>query len=278
MTAVAFRTALPDDLPLFADWAADEGWNPGQTDMAAFRAADPQGLFVAEAGGRPVATISVVNHSAAFAFLGFYICHRDWRGRGIGMGLWQHALRHAGDRTVGLDGVADQQANYRKSGFLRAGATARHQGVLAPTRDPRVRPAGRDDLAAILRLDAEANGVVRPGFMAVWVAATAHRATFVLEEDGAVVGFATARDCRLGVKIGPVIAPDPERALDLARASLAGRQGGPVFLDIPSTGDGFSMLLRTSGFDIVFETARMYRGPAPVVGTALQAIATMELG
>ena len=82
------RRARKDEIGLILDWAAAEGWNPGLDDAAAFFAADPQGFFIAENDGEPIAAISVVNHSERFAFLGLYLCLRNWRGRGIGYALW----------------------------------------------------------------------------------------------------------------------------------------------------------------------------------------------
>ena len=278
MSGIRFRTAAAADLALFADWAAAEGWNPGLDDAAPFHATDPGGFFLAEAQGAPVAVISVVNHNDSFAFLGFYICRPDCRGRGVGFGLWQHALAHAGGRTVGLDGVADQQANYAKSGFLRTGATTRYAGSLAPEAHPHIRPAAAGDLAAIAGLDREANGLDRSAFVRAWTRPTPTRATHVLEDNGRIAGFATARDCREGVKLGPIVAPDPARALTLAQASLAGRAQGPVFIDLPQVSTGFAARLTDLGFVPTFATARMYRGPAPAAGPSLQAIATMELG
>jgi len=123
MEANVFRTASLADVSLLLDWASREGWNPGLDDASAFFATDPEGFFIAEMEGEPVAGISVVRHSPALAFLGLYLCLPEWRGRGIGLGLWNFALAHAEGRTVGLDGVAAQQDNYRKSGSRRM---ARH--------------------------------------------------------------------------------------------------------------------------------------------------------
>ena len=274
----AFRTAAPADLVQVLDWAAAEGWNPGLDDAAAFHAADPQGFFLAERDGAAVAAISVVDHSDSFAFLGLYLCQPEWRGQGIGYALWTHALAHAGTRTVGLDGVAAQQANYAKSGFVLTGATLRLEGDLAPQPAPEIRAATPEDSARLLALDSAANGVERPRFLSAWTASGPQRRTVVLGSAQGPVGFATARLCRTGCKIGPIVAPDSEAALALARAALDAIGGSRAIIDVPEDNAALASALRKQGFAETFATARMYRGAPPQTGPALQAIATMELG
>lgn len=278
MNGYAFRTASLEDVERMLDWAAEEGWNPGLDDAAPFHASDPEGFFVALVGGEPVASISVVNHSDAFAFLGFYICRPEWRGQGIGHALWRHAMAHAGGRTIGLDGVAAQEPNYARSGFARTGATVRHEGRLDARTDPRIRSLRAGDLATIERLDAEAGGVVRASFLRAWIADGAARQTLVLDAEGRARGFATIRTCRDGVKIGPVVAPTPADALALAQAAVAHLPADRAIIDVPSSNPALAAALRERGFRETFATARMYRGTPPVVSPSLQAIATMELG
>lgn len=268
-----FRIASQTDLRLMADWAAAEGWNPGLDDAAPFHAADPAGFFLAEVGGRPVACISVVNHGPDAAFLGFYICHPDWRGQGIGKALWDHALAHAGARVVGLDGVAAQEANYALSGFVRAGASRRFTGPLEPEAAGDVRAVTAADLPELLALDAAACGYRREAFLSVWVAPAETRRTV---RDGAE-GFATIRRCREGVKIGPIIAGDPAQAMRLAHAALAELPSDQVYIDT-AAGSPLADHLRALGWQETFATARMYRGAAPEGSGRLMAIASMELG
>lgn len=261
------------ELAQVLDWAAAEGWNPGLSDAAAFLAADPGGFFVAVDGHDPVAAISVVTHSDQMAFLGLYLCLPDYRGRGIGFDLWRHALEHARARTVGLDGVAAQEANYARSGFVRAGATRRFEGTLDPARDGAVSVLRPSDIDTVLALDAQACGYARPDFLCAWVDGAPDRVT--VRSDS---GFATARLCREGIKLGPIVAQTPDAALILGRAALAELPPGRTIVDLPDHATGFEALLRAQGLVETFATARMYRGAAPLTSATQHAIATMELG
>lgn len=268
-----------DALRMVLDWAAAEGWNPGLADADAFHAADRDGFFLARLRGEPVAAISVVNHDAANAFLGLYLCRPEWRGKGIGYRTWQHALQHAEGRSVGLDGVPDQEQNYRKSGFVRVGQSLRYVGRWEAMSNGHVRAMQDRDGPHLVRLDALANGYARPKFMTAWVSrADDLRATRVLERDGEIAGCATWRACEEGTKIGPVIAPDTSSALELIADIAAVRTEGPLIVDLPEDNAVLRLELEAAGFDVPFTTARMYRGAVPETGGLLQAIATMELG
>ena len=269
------------DLETVLDWAADEGWNPGREDAPAFLAADPQGFFMAEQDGRLAAAISVVNHDADHAFLGLYICHPDFRGQGIGLALWTHALRHAGGRSVGLDGVPAQQANYTRAGFVATGSTLRLEGpVLAVPRaqDVSLRLAGAGDRDPLLALDRAAVGYARPAFLSGWITQTPGRRTVVADGPTGPVGFATARLCRSGGKIGPVIAPDTVTALALIAAAAQTLDLERIAVDVPQQNAALLNALFAADFAETFRTARMVRGTQPAQTASLQAVATLELG
>ncbi|MCA8884207.1 MAG: N-acetyltransferase [Rhodobacteraceae bacterium] len=265
----------PQDLDLVLDWAASEGWNPGLDDAAAFLDADPDGFLMKWVQGRPVAAISVVNHAADHAFLGLYICSPDSRGQGHGMDVWLAGLAHARGRSVGLDGVPAQQANYEVSGFRRAGCTQRLTGTLPVTAGWGMRTPDVQDLAALAARDHWLQGYARPAFLAAWTADCPTRRTLVCG-GGTGLAYATGRRCRSGVKIGPLYAPDAATALSLI-AVLA--DGDEVSVDVPEASADLHGALTAEGFTAAFETARMYRGPAPAAQSApFQAVATLELG
>lgn len=121
-----------EEMALAVDWAAAEGRNPGLDDAAAFHAADPDGHFLTRIDGRPAACISAVKYGPDYGFVGFYICLPKYRGRGLGMAIWNAALASTGTRALGLDGVVDQQANYAKSGFILKHRNNRYGGRNPP--------------------------------------------------------------------------------------------------------------------------------------------------
>ncbi|MCR9110437.1 MAG: GNAT family N-acetyltransferase [Rhodobacteraceae bacterium] len=262
---------------MMLDWAAKEGWNPGLDDADAFYAADPEGFFIAEVRDIPVAAISVVNHSETYAFLGLYLCLPEFRGQGIGFGLWNHALNHAGDRTVGLDGVPAQEANYAKSGFNLASRTRRWTGHLN-IENIGFTLAGPNDFTELERLDRAATGIYRDRFVKNWVENGPTRKTIVVKDGSKITGFATARLCREGCKIGPIVAANAGDALRLACEAAAAIEETYVTIDIPDDAAPFADALKQNGFSQNFSTARMFRGKAPVAGKGLQAVASLELG
>jgi ribosomal protein S18 acetylase RimI-like enzyme len=275
--AMTFDTSIAPmthaELEMVLEWAAEEGWNPGLDDAAAFHAADPAGFLLLRTDGEPASAISVVNHSASIAFLGLYLCRPKFRGRGLGLAVWNAGLEHAGTRSVVLDGVPAQQDNYRRSGFTPLGRTVRYRGTLTET-GPAPRPMTPADLASMLAADAHAAGHDRAAYKTGWFNGAPTRHTRVLGPPGAPEAWATGRTCREGTKIGPLHATTGVQALAL----IAAFTHHPIFIDVPES-SALTPVLASRGFVPVFDTARMVRGPAPKARPpAFQAVATLELG
>ena len=275
---VLMRPMEASDLSVALGWAANEGWNPGREDAEAFLQADPDGFFMAFVDGKPVAAISVVNHTDSFAFLGLYLCLPACRGQGIGFTLWQYALEHAGDRTVGLDGVPDQQDNYRKSGFVLTDQTFRYEGIVEGSGNPDVREAVAEDFPVLAALVGEAQGYDTSGFLEGWFTQTGSRKTLVLERNGKIAGLVTCRACLQGFKIGPLVADTLEDAKTLLHASAEGAKSSGLIVDVPVSGKALTAYCQSLGMIPSFNTARMYKGAPPVSGQSVFSISTMELG
>ncbi|MCQ4632229.1 GNAT family N-acetyltransferase [Shinella sp. CPCC 100929] len=278
---IQIRKAYRDELVDILDWAAAEGWNPGLGDAGPFWVADPEGYLVAEAEKRMVGAISLVRYGAHYAFLGFYIVHKDVRGQGVGLRLWEAAMAMAEDRIVGLDGVVAQQENYRKSGFAYAHANVRYGGRMQCTvpNDPRLTPVSPVHVPLIADYDERFNPARRETFLREWLKEQETRQSFALLQGTKVSGYGTIRACREGFKIGPLFSDTDVGADLLFRALVANVGGGRIFLDIPAPNTEAKALCVRHGLSPVFETARMYRGTMPDLPlNRIFGITTFELG
>ena len=286
MNSLDIRPAGPDEFATAVEWAAGEGWNPGLDDLAAFHAADPDGFLMGFADGEPVSSISVVRYGEDYGFLGFYIVRPDHRGRGTGIATWNAGMAHLGDRIIGLDGVVAQQDNYKKSGFELAGRNIRHTGVPArgETPDPpcEIRPVAADDFPVLAAYDRAHFPADRSGFLRQWPLPPpgVRRTTLAAVAGGAILGYGTIRECRTGFKIGPLFADAANVAGALFAALLATLpEGAEVSLDTPEDNAAAVEMALKAGLRPVFETARMYRGPAPFLPLdRIYGITTFELG
>ncbi|MBY5363334.1 GNAT family N-acetyltransferase [Rhizobium leguminosarum] len=277
----AVRSMRPGELELVLEWARQEGWNPGLDDSLAFLEADPSGFFVGAIGEVPVGSISVVKYGESFAFLGLYIVHPDFRGKGYGKAIWQAGIASAGDRTIGLDGVAAQQDNYRKAGFEPAYSTVRYGGVAnsLPVSTLVAQPVLDSRLEGLQRYDSVIFPQPRDAFLAAWCTGRKGRRSVVVRKSGKIRGYGTIRRCYEGYKIGPLFANDADSAAALLAGLIPEAKGATVFIDIPTANHEAVALAEGLGLQPVFETTRMYRGPAPVIPLKhVFGVTTLELG
>ncbi|WGD28647.1 GNAT family N-acetyltransferase [Ancylobacter sp. WKF20] len=273
------RSLRSDEIQMAVDWAAAEGWNPGLSDAAGFGSVDPEGFLVAEQDGAPAAVISVVNYDARFAFLGFYIVRPELRGQGIGWALWKAGRAHAGERTIGLDGVLAQQENYASQGFRFAYRNIRFSGrVVGGGTGEGTVDLAQVPFASVEASDAAVFPAPRPAFLRAWLASPGHIGRAVLR-DGRLAGWGMIRPARQGFKIGPLIADDAATAETLFGALASAVGPADIILDVPEPNSAALTLARRYGLQPVFETARMYTGLIREVALdRLFGVTSFELG
>src|SRR5690606_1799260 len=144
-----------------------------------------------------------------------------------------------------------------------------------------VRAVTADDLPALLAYDRAFFAGPRDGFTRAWAlpGAGVRRRAMLAVQDGAVAGYGVIRQCRSGHKVGPLFAEDAATAEALFVALCRTAPGEAVSLDTPEDNTAAVALAEHAGLKPVFETARMYRGPAPELPTArTSGITTFELG
>jgi hypothetical protein len=281
MGEFSVSVATVQELRRLRDWADDEGWNPGVCDGQAFHPTDPQGFLVGRLNGEAVVSVSVIRYGADFGFLGFYIARPAVRGQGYGIQVWRAGMARLEGRNVGLDGVVEQQDNYRKSGFRPAWNNIRYEGV--PTggaQDDGVtlvdaRSVPFDQLAAY---DRKFFPAARDAFLSSWVSIPDHTA-LVAVRDGEIEGFGVIRPAAGPSRIGPLYAASDNVALTILSALSATTPGLSIAIDVPDINKPSVALVEQLGLTASFETARMYTGPTPDVDLpGLFAVTTLELG
>ena len=284
------RTMQREELDQALEWAAQEGWNPGLHDAACYYQADPNGFLVGVLDDQLIGCISAINYHPHFAFIGFYLVKPDYRGRGYGWQIWQAALAYLGDRNIGLDGVAAQQANYQKSGFKLAYNNVRYAGsvntALAQLTqakpehpDAQIHPITQLDFDRLANYEAAFFPCERHDFLKAWVSQeNSHAMTYTLDDK--VLGYGVIRQCLEGYKVAPLFADTPEVAQSILTALLLKVDHEQVFyLDVPECHQAGLMLVKKLAMEPVFATARMYTQEAPKLPLGrIYGVTSFEIG
>ncbi|MFB7267866.1 GNAT family N-acetyltransferase, partial [Streptomyces nojiriensis] len=242
--------------------------------------ADPEGFLVGRLDGEPVACISAVRYGGGFGFIGFYIARPAVRGQGYGIRLWHAGMERLDGRLVGLDGVVDQQANYRKSGFRWAWNNFRYEGVPQGDDDVAVEivDAGTLPFGRLAAYDRRFFPAPRDAFLSAWTGLPG-RTALAAVRDGRIEGLGVIRPSSAAHRIGPLYAATPAVAAALLRGLARHAPDGLVSVDVPDANPAAAALFERLGLVPAFETARMYTGPAPDLAlTELFGVTSLELG
>jgi ribosomal-protein-alanine N-acetyltransferase len=278
------------DIPFVTEWARLEGFTPGAGDVAIYRHTDRQGLWVGWLGGEPVGCIAGVRYNASYGFIGLFLVIPEQRGKGYGVQLWRHALRHLADLPcVGLEAALDRVDDYAGWGFVPASPTTRWQrrgdgtdtGPGPPSPWCLLEGAALPEAVA-QRFDAQREPSPRPHFLHQWLHHPAGLVHGLVDRDGACHGFGRIRPCLLrqgeGWRIGPLVANSPAAARALMEGLLQ-RHPGVALIDAPGANPLVAALLESLGFVPLSQTLRMYRGQEPRVSLAdVYGLACLELG
>ncbi len=272
---------------MILDWAAGEGWNPGLGDADVFWSTDPDGFIAAELEGELVGGGSIVAYADDYGFMGLFIVRPDRRGIGFGRELWLARRDLLRDRlsphaTIEMDGVFAMQDFYRHGGFALQHRDLRFAGTgvapLVVANAVEVLELARIPFGAVEAYDRAHFAAPRAAFLADWIDRPGGHAVGVHDDD-ACRGFAVARPCRNGYKIGPLFADNVVVAEALFDALSARLAGEPIFLDVPEVNAAAIDLARRHDMTEVFGCARMTLGPPPSLPyDEIFGVTTFELG
>ena len=199
------------------------------------------------------------------ASIGLVIVSPERQGAGIGRELMTRVLDAVKGRNVMLNATVAGQPLYEKLGFVATGKIFQHQGTaFQPPLVPlpageRLRPVVASDGPKIAELASRASGVKRD---AVVAEVLAQGNGIAIERDGELTGFALIRRFGRGYTIGPVVAPDTERAKALISHWVASHSGMFLRVDIPD-GTGLGPWLTELGLVQVDTGVTMVKGTPP---------------
>lgn len=267
-----------EEMEFFLSLAAKEGWNPGIDDAKPFFETDPAGFFIAYIKEQKIGCISAVAYDKAFGFMGFYIVIPKYRGKGLGLKLWEKAVGHLGSLTIGLDGVVAQEENYRRSGFVVHHRNIRFEGTYKGTSSASLTDLKEIPIDALRDYDAPIFGLAREKFLRLWINMPNAYALGKWHRNK-LRGYGVIHKCLEGYKIGPMFADAPEVAQELFDGLCAQAAGEKIFFDVPEINQVSLEMAEGAHFKKVFETLRMYNKPPPATHwEKIYGITTFELG
>lgn len=279
---VTFSALQAHEVPQLVEWAAAEQWNPGHSDVAIAWGVDPAAFVAVREGDDMIGAGTVFSYAGRFGFMGLFIVRPEHRGRGLGTALWyrRRALmlqRLQPGAAIGMDGVFAMVPFYERGGFRLAYRDLRFDGtasVRSTAESEESRSLLRADehvvelaslpFAALAAFDDRHVAAPRHEFLAAWLSAPGVRGAAVIA-DGALMGVAALRPCRVGYRFGPVHAADPRHAEALVHALLAQVPGEAVQLDVPEPNAAALRLAENLGMSESFGCARMYYGTSPTL-------------
>jgi GNAT superfamily N-acetyltransferase len=281
MSEYVIRRMERSELDFAIELAAKEGWNPGLHDADCFYQADPNGFFVGLLDDRPVACISAVSYTGSFGFIGSFIVLPEYRGHEYGLRLGYAAIDYLREHNIGVDGVVEQQANYKRAGFKLVYRNIRFEGAVETqsTDSSVILPLSAVPFDQVCAYDRRCFPAHRERFLRCWINMPESRGVSFMES-GAVAGYGVVRKCRRGYKVGPLFANNVNIAEALFRNLMNGlAEGSPIFLDVPEVNLPALALADLFKMKRVFETARMYSQEPPEIAIdCVFGVTTFELG
>ena len=249
------------DLPLGLRLCRQAGWNQIDSDWRRFLSMQPQGCFVAELDGVPVAT-TVTCLFGSVAWIAMVLVDVTARRKGVATSLLKHALEFLDSQrveSIRLDATAAGQPVYEKLGFTPEYRLTRYEGTAPPgdTQSPTI-AATTDLLRQIVEFDRRTTGTHREK-MLLRLFEESPDDMRVLCRKGQLEGFITVRRGANATQVGPCVATKDAGPL-LMSDVLARWSGRRVFIDVPQDNLGVLKLVSTSGLTAQRHFTRMCRG------------------
>ncbi|TFG27257.1 GNAT family N-acetyltransferase [Candidatus Thorarchaeota archaeon] len=212
------RKMIDQDLDFALQLTSSEGWSSTRLDFEELLQFDPDGCYIAEVDGKPVAMVCSSPYDG-FGFISNLIVDREYRCKQYGTILMNHIidyLENRGIRTQLLDGVIKAVPLYERLGCVKKHRSMRLEGTVKPKESLYVRHMISNDLEVIDRFDTDCFGAPREKFLH---SRFRHFPTLakVLEVQGEIIGYIMGSESGDIIRIGPWVMREN---LDLAEELL----------------------------------------------------------
>ena len=278
------RRFEPGDLEFAHEQKTREGWAASRDQFKLYLEHDPDGGFVAVAGGLPVGMVTTVCFGPS-GWIGNLIVEPAHRSRGIGRILMEHGLdrlRNLGVATVRLEGDPPGIPLYRKLGFVDEFESCRFT-LLGSTKRPALDDTAAEtmqpgDLDEVAALDEAITGADRRRFLELKIPAAELAA--VRRRHGRIVASLLAAATDRGLRIGPCVAREAADARCLIAAAISAANDQPVLIGLPAPNTEALDMLTAMGFEPKPSSFRMRLGPPIATGdpTRVFAISSGAVG
>jgi len=233
--SLAIRPMTADDIELGMRLKTQAGWNQTPADWERFLFLEPEGCFVAEWDGEPVATTTTCTFDSV-GWIGMVLVDESFRHRGIATGLVSHALEYLDGRsivTVRLDATEYGRPVYERIGFVPEHDFVRLQGI-APSLDnvPEMTAVCAEHIDDLASLDHGATGTNRRRLLERLIAENPATSRLAMRQDS-IDGYVLLRPGANATQIGPAAARTEKTGELMADWALGHCAGRPVFTDVP---------------------------------------------
>ena len=285
-TPVAFRLLGNDDIPFGMKLKRFAGWNQLPEDWERFLELEPDGCFAAvlrNGEDTPVGTATTTAYGQRFGWVGMVLVLPEYRRKGIGTALLEHAveyLEHTGVGCVRLDATPLDKKLYDTMGFHDEYSLERVQGTGQALPFEGVELMQPGELPEVAAFDAPLFGAGREKMIELLYRASPALCFLRRDREHRVAGYLMARSGENAFQIGPWMASSAEDADALLRAGLSALDGQPIFLDVSLGQNDSTQIVSRYGFKTQREFIRMYRGQNRYPGrtASVYAICGVETG
>jgi GNAT superfamily N-acetyltransferase len=256
-------------------------WNLVEEDFQFMKDLEPEGCFTIRDESERIGVATTISFGQV-GWLGNVIVREEYRGRGVGSLLVNHALDYLtkqNAKTIGLYAYQNKIPFYQRLGFKYDSNFIVLTGKPESSSEQlQHREATKNDKQEIIDLDHCCFGVSRHKLLAP-ILDKASNVCYVAGEKGSIQGFIVVKVYPGMAEVGPLACQRgyPDIAVDLLKVALNRVSGLKVITCIPEKESTIRSMLMRRGFSEAFRVARMFHG-VPRLNNCIYMAESLERG